>query len=187
MSDRKMLAAAVGAALLLAGCGGDSKPTADAPAANTKPGTTAAATTNAAAAADVCSLLTTAELTAALGAPVGAGEAAVTPGPVRNRSCSWATDTTPTRTYTLQLTADADFDEALRKNGQTAKGLFDATKAGYTSGLVPVSGLGDEGYRFQPRVIARKGDVFVSALTFGDSAEAIAALETLTKSAVSKL
>jgi len=86
------------------------------------------------------------------------------------------------------VTTDADIDEGLRENGQTAEALFTATKNGYASGLVPVAGVGDEAYRFHGSLFVRKGDAFVSATTgLGDSADAITALETLTKTAFARL
>lgn len=181
------MAFATAATLALAACGGGT----DKPDAAPGTGATTAAGTTAPPAAgpgDACALLTDAEVAAALGGTAKA-EASTSGEPLNTKLCTWATDTTPPRTFTISLNTTAALGEALRKNGMTARSMFDSAKTAYASqNPEPLPGVGDEAIVVGAQVIAVKGDVYVQLTTaFGDSAAAKAALTDLSAKAVAKL
>jgi len=179
------LTMAVVAALALTACGGGDK------APDAAPGTTPSAggsSAPAAAAGDACALLTDAEVATALGGAAKAEES--TSGePLNSRLCTWATDTTPPRTFTITVNTTATLGDALRKNGMTARTMFDNAKAAWASqSPEPLAGIGDEAVLVGSTALVVKGDVYVQTTTaFGDSAAAKAALTDLTAKAVAKL
>ncbi|HEX8001518.1 MAG TPA: DUF3558 family protein [Mycobacteriales bacterium] len=183
------LTMAVVAALALTACGGgDKAPDAAPGTTTTSAGGSPSTAAPAAAAGDACALLTDAEVAAALGGAAKA-EASTSGEPLNSRLCTWATDTTPPRTFTITVNTTATLGEALRKNGMTARSMFDSAKTAYASqNPEPLAGVGDEAVVVGSTVIAVKGDVYVQTTTaFGDSAAAKAALTDLTAKAVAKL
>jgi hypothetical protein len=181
------MAFATAATVLLAGCGGDTPDAAPGAGSTTAAGTT---TTSAPAAgpADACALLTDAEVAAALGGTAKA-EASTSGEPLNSRLCTWSTATTPPRTFTITVNTTAALGEALRKNGMTARSMFDSAKTAYASqSPEPLPGVGDEAVVVGSSVLAVKGDFYVQTTTaFGDSAQAKAALRDLSAKAVAKL
>ena len=152
-------------------------------AATTKPA-------KAPATADVCSLLTPAEVSAALGVKAGPGKARNAGPPIGQRLCTWGSRTVPVRNFTLSVQRTEQFAQQLKDAGQTSKKLFQETKKLYEAQgpLTPVPGIGDEAYLYKTTIIALKGDIFISGLDlFGASDTAKTALKTLTAKAVAKL
>ncbi|MEO6711969.1 MAG: hypothetical protein ABIM89_00905 [Mycobacteriales bacterium] len=132
-----------------------------------------------------CDLLTAAEVATAIGAKVV--KAVPTVQPLGAKQCVWANDTVPVKTYSLSITRTEDLPEAMRGAGQSATTLYEGSKNLFP-GAQPLPGYGDEATIAKSTIMARKGDVFISASTFfGTSDEAIAALKSLTKQAIDQL
>lgn len=183
------MAFATAATLVLAACGGGADDPDAAPGAGSA--TAAGTTTTSAAAAgpdDACALLTEAEVTAAFGGTAKA-EPSTSGEPLNTKLCTWSTGTTPPKTFTISVNTTGSLGEALRKNGMTARSMFDSAKTAYAAqNPEPLPGVGDEAVVVGSTVIAVKGDVYVQSTTaFGDSAESKAVLRDLSAKAVAKL
>lgn len=148
---------------------------------------TVASTTAAGAPAggDTCDLLTDAEVATALDEKVV--KAVFSVQPLGANQCVWANDTVPVKTYSLSITRTQDLPVAMRDAGQSATTFYEASKNIFP-GAQPLPGYGDDATIAESTIMARKGDVFISATTFfGTSAEAVAALKSLTLTAIGKL
>jgi hypothetical protein len=97
-------------------------------------GTAVAYSANAAPPDDACALLTPAQVSAALGVPVGSG-AYVTP--TFKKTCTWSATTSGGGTVTLNLQS-LDLFESGKKLASYSK----------SASTAPVSGLGDDAYYF---------------------------------------
>lgn len=159
-------------------------------AATTPVGEAAAATSappaKAGSGSNPCDLLTEAEVSKALGAKVTAEFIDHGP-PLGGKQCLWASASVPVRNYSLTISRTEDFVKQIRDIGQTGTKLYTQSKELYGASE-PVSGIGDEAVYVKSNVLARKGDVFIAAsCMFGTSPEAVAALKSLTKTAVDKI
>ena len=120
----------------------------------------ASATAAIAAPRDACSILTPAQVSAAVGASVGAGESTST-----GRTCTWkATDggAGGVTVATLFLQTGASYEGGRKLAAQVS-----------AQAMVPVSGVGDSAYYFVTGtavgLLARKGDQAFKAAVYGSA------------------
>ena len=96
-----------------------------------------AASANAAPPRDACSLLTSEQVSAALGIPVGVGTYVA---PTFKKTCSWNATTDGGGTVTLNLQGIAQYESGKK-----------LVSVGKSVSATPVSGIGDEAYYFGTR------------------------------------
>ncbi len=172
--------------LALSACGGGSTPAATSTVASTGRPPVAQSSTAASPTPGACSLLTAAQVSAAVGATVGAGRPSTLPAPLGGRSCILATASVPVRTFQVTLRTSADITVA----GQSPSVLYaeSVAQAAASQGLVVVAGVGDKAEIGRSRAFVLKGDTYMTTdVGFGTSATAHAALVTLTTAAAAKL
>lgn len=174
---------------LLAACGGGSEDEDDPTlvAQTTTPATPATATeepdfTEGANAPDPCSLLTVAEVSAAVGAQVEAGKKSSSGPPIAGESCIWSTATVPLRTFQVALTDGGD----ITVDGLDPAGLYEQSVKQFE--VTDTPGIGDRAAFGASQAFVLKGDVLLTTSTgFGTSETAQAALRTLTTKAAAGL
>ena len=95
---------------------------------------------------DACTLLTQAQVTAAVGTPVAAGTHVT---PTFTKTCTWTPTTSGTgiKAVTLNLQTASIYDGGKSKT-QFALGAANASTPGASMAIIPVSGLGDDAYFF---------------------------------------
>lgn len=191
MSVRRLMIA-VPALFLLGACGGDDgQPAASGSSSTGGPSSTAASSSTAAAAdatpaaggsADPCSLLTAAEVSAAVGGKVGEGEKSGPDGPLGLATCIWSTAGVPVRTFQIAISTD----DGITVDGYTAARLYEDTVTQVKA--TPASGIGDKAAFAAATGLVLKGDAFMTtSVGFGTSDTAKAALRTLTTKAATNL
>lgn len=132
---------------------------------------------------DPCSLLTTAEVSAAVGAAVGEGERTVDDGPLGGESCLWSTSSVPVRTFQIALKDGGDVSVP----GLTPEGLFDQSLS-TLPGLTAASGVGDKAaFGAATGLVYADGVYVLTSVGLGSSSTATTALRTLTEKAVAGL
>lgn len=183
----RVIGLAVAALLLGSACSGGSTTAAPSSPASVSPSPSAASTPESTTAAlGPCDLLTTAEVSAALGVQVSDGKATDQGPPLGGHECFWATPAPPILTFQVVLRTSPD----LAASGQRTSDLYQSTVAAFTTtqGLSPVSGIADSATIGAEYAYVLKGDVYLTAAigARGQVDEATALLG-LTKSAAGKL
>ena len=175
---------------MVGACGGDDDGGAITPSGSgvtTAPAGQASATTP-----DPCTLLTVAEVSAALGSPIEPPENVAIPPPIGGRTCVFSnTDAPPIKNIQIVVRTNGDFGQAIRDQGQTVERLYDDTKRLQDASVVEdVSGLGDRAYKIKSAYFVLKDGVALEinlGLNTDPSPQAQAALKSLAESAVSRL
>src|SRR5262245_14055910 len=142
---------------------------------------------------DPCSLLTSAEVSSALGVPVNdpvPGPQGNLPNPLGQRTCTWSTSESPPRSLAVSVVTTQSASLGGASGGDyTARKLFDDTKP-LAEGVEPITGLGDDAFfgavaGMQVSVV--KGDVYLSVtVPFGTSDADATAVRTLAPLAVGR-
>ncbi|HEX7276807.1 MAG TPA: hypothetical protein VF244_05475 [Acidimicrobiales bacterium] len=139
---------------------------------------------------DPCALVTVEEVSAAFGSPIDPPEGSDLAPPIGGRTCLFInSDAPPIKTLQIVTRTDASIADNLRANGQTVEKLFQDTK-NLTEGTEDVGGLGDQAYKTARAYHVLDGGVYLETnlgLNANPSAEAVAALQTLTEKAVARL
>jgi Protein of unknown function (DUF3558) len=141
---------------------------------------------------DPCALLTVAEVSAAVGSPIGPPEGTDISPPIGGRTCLFSnTDAPPIKTVQVVVRTNGDFGQALRDQGQTVERLYQDTKTLEDASVVEdVSGLGDRAYKTARAYYVLDDGVALEVnlgLNANPSPEAQAALKSLTEKAVARL
>jgi hypothetical protein len=108
---------------------------------------------------DPCALLTREEAASLAGEPVEIPEAQDSRNPLGQKMCLYHTESS-TRLIQLSLIRNAEIQEKIRRQGQTAKKIYKTT----TELLDPaerVSGIGDDACWGTPGLHILKGDVYL--------------------------
>ena len=171
--------------LAAGGCGGATPKASLPPAPGSTPSSTAP-TAPVGQRTDPCTLLTVAQVSAAVGATVGPGRETALPPPLGGHSCLWATASVPVRTFQVTLRTAVDITAA----GQTPALLYaeSVSLAGTSQSLVAVAGVGDRAEIGRSRAFVLKGGTYMTTdVGFGTSATAHAALVTLTTAAAARV
>lgn len=127
-------------------------------------------------------LLTSAEVSTAVGGTVGEGKKSGPDGPLGLATCIWSTSSAPARTFQIGISTD----EGITVDGYTAARLYEDTVTQLKA--APAGGIGDKAAFAGATGLVLEGDVFMTtSVGFGTSATARTALRTLTEKAAANL
>ena len=128
---------------------------------------------------DVCGLITTADLEEAFGSPFDEGEF-THQDQTGGDQCVWSnSDAPPVKIFSVTVIRDGHLSEGFEAAGVTAESLHEDTKA-LTPGAEAVEGLGDDAYLAGTQLaVFDGGSYWTFSTTTGDSAEAIAGMQSL--------
>lgn len=178
------------AAMVLGACGGGGG-SSGTDTSSSGSGATAAGIEGSSDTPDPCTLLTVAEVSAALESPIEPPDGRVLTSWVGGRQCLFSTGGLPIKMVQIEVRTNGDFNTRLRAQGQSVDRLYDDTKNFVDAANVEdVSGLGDRAYRTAGTYRVLKDGVALEVnlgLDTDPSPQDQAGLRSLVEVAVSRL